>query len=250
MKRKLKMLNICKFLQWGKYNKQPSKNNAINNRRELITNLFIKGDGIEIGALHNPLIIPKTAKVKYVDRMTVPDLRKHYPELNSSGLVNVDIICNGEKLENVENNSQDFVVANHFLEHCQNPLLALKNILRVIKIGGVAYIAVPDKRYTFDIDRPVTQFEHIEKDYFEGPENSREAHFKEWVEYVNKIEDAEVKKNRIIELMNIDYSIHFHVWTQRELLDFLSKARNYFFFDVEMFHKNGHEIIVILSKTN
>ena len=87
-------------------------------RRELITNLYIKGKGIEIGALHNPLIVPESAKVKYVDRMTVFDLREHYSELSSLDLVIVDIICDGEKLEKIENDSQDFVIANHFFEHC------------------------------------------------------------------------------------------------------------------------------------
>ncbi|MFA5871108.1 MAG: hypothetical protein WC858_00125 [Parcubacteria group bacterium] len=84
----------------------------------MITNLYIKGKGIEIGALHNPLIVPESAKVKYVDRMTVFDLREHYSELSSLDLVIVDIICDGEKLEKIENDSQDFVIANHFFEHC------------------------------------------------------------------------------------------------------------------------------------
>lgn len=50
--------------------------------------------------------------------MTVFDLREHYSELSSLDLVIVDIICDGEKLEKIENDSQDFVIANHFFEHC------------------------------------------------------------------------------------------------------------------------------------
>jgi predicted SAM-dependent methyltransferase len=218
-------------------------------KRDLFTNLFIAGEGIEIGALHNPLIVPESAKVKYVDRTTVSELRKQYPELNQENLVNVDIISDGEKLENINDDSQDFVIANHFLEHCQNPLIALKNILRVVKAGGIVYLAVPDKRYTFDIDRSVTKFEHLEKDYAGGPETSKKQHFEEWAEYVNKVKDEKAKKNRVAELMDMDYSIHFHVWTQHEILDFLVKAKKYFSFEVELFCKNGHEVIVILSKS-
>jgi predicted SAM-dependent methyltransferase len=163
-------------------------------KRDLFTNLFILGEGIEIGALHNPLVVPENAKVKYVDRMTVPELRKQYPELNQENLVNVDIISDGEKLENINDYSQDFVIANHFLEHCQNPLMTLKNTLRVVKAGGIAYLAVPNKRYTFDVDKLVTKFEHLEKDYVDGPESSKKQHFEEWAEYVNKVKDEKAKK--------------------------------------------------------
>src|SRR2546421_7775018 len=58
--------------------------------RELIAETFLKGEGIEIGALHNPLLVPNSAKVKYVDRLSVADLRRQYPELDSQQLVDVD----------------------------------------------------------------------------------------------------------------------------------------------------------------
>ena len=226
-----------------------SEKDAVSRGRELITNMYIKGNGIEIGALYRPLIVPKIAKVKYVDRMDVPDLRKHYPELNSFDLVNVDIIDNGETLEKIKDGSQDFVIANHFLEHCQNPLLTLQNMLKVLKIGGVVYIAVPDKRYLWiDIDRSVTEFKHIKQDYIDGPENSKEQHFIEWTEYAEKIKEEKAKRQRAAVLMEMDYSIHFHVWTQNEIMEMLYEAKKIFPFEVEMINKNGHEIIFVLSK--
>ena len=36
--------------------------------RESVANAYIKGNGIEIGALHNPLKVSPAAHVKYVDR--------------------------------------------------------------------------------------------------------------------------------------------------------------------------------------
>lgn len=93
-------------------------------KRNRIVQEYIRGIGIEIGALHNPVPIPKNITVKYVDRLSVESLRHQYPELKNLPLVDVDIIANGETLDSIEESSQDFVVANHFLEHCQNPLLA------------------------------------------------------------------------------------------------------------------------------
>ena len=64
-----------------------------------------------------------------------------------------------ERLASLGDASQDFVVANHFLEHTEDPIGTMENVLRVIKPGGIAYLAVPDKRFTFDVSRDVTQIE-------------------------------------------------------------------------------------------
>ncbi|MFL5664663.1 MAG: methyltransferase domain-containing protein, partial [Ktedonobacteraceae bacterium] len=114
--------------------------------REFIAKTYISGNGIEIGALHRRLRVPKKARVKYVDRWSVPELREQCPELRFYWLPRVDIIDNGEQLKTIGDSTQDFVIANHFLEHCQNPIGAISNMLRVIKQGGVIYLAIPDKR--------------------------------------------------------------------------------------------------------
>jgi len=218
--------------------------------RELIADNYLSGTGIEVGALNHPLYVPSTAQVKYVDRMSVPDLRTHYPELNSVNLVEVDIIDNGESLTTIAEASQDFVIANHFIEHCQNPIASLASMVRVLKVGGVLYLAIPDKRYTFDRDRQVTPVEHILRDYEEGPEWSRRQHFEEWTRIVNKVQDDAEAEAQITHLMAIDYSIHYHVWTQTEFLELLlavKKTLN-FGFELELFCKNGDEMIVILRK--
>src|SRR6185503_12234433 len=176
--------------------------------REFVADTFIRGQGIEIGALHMPLSVPRSAKVKYVDRFSVADLRRHYPELNDKKLVNVDIIADGEKLETVADLTQDFVIANHFIEHCQNPVGALLNMFRVLKPGGVLYLAIPDKRYSFDLDRPITPLAHIMRDYREGPEWSRRQHFEEWTRLVNKVRDERAAEEEIALNMSRDYSIH------------------------------------------
>ena len=219
--------------------------------RVAIADKYLKGDGIEIGALNSPLEVPRTARVKYVDRMSTPDLRKQYPELAELELVDADIIDDGERLDSIPDSTQDFVIANHFIEHCQNPLLALSNMLRVLKEGGLLYLAVPDKRFTFDVDRPVTPLEHILRDFEEGGEWSRRQHFEEWVRHVNKVEDMAAIEERVDELIGIDYSIHFHAWTQLEMIEFLLALNRKLGmrFDVELLFKNGEECIFILKKT-
>jgi len=216
--------------------------------REFVANTFIRGQGIEIGALHMPLRVPRSAKVRYVDRFTVADLRKHYPELNDKDLVQVDILADGERLESISDSTEDFVIANHFIEHCQNPIGALENIFRVLKPGGTLYLAIPDKRNSFDAERPVTTLEHLMRDYHEGPAWSRRQHFEEWTRLVNKVQDDAAAETEIAQNMAIDYSIHYHVWTQSEMLELLVAFRKMVSFEVELCLKNGPEVIFILRK--
>ena len=213
---------------------------------------YLRGNGIEIGGLQRPLAVGESAQVKYVDRMPVSELRRHYPELASVDLVEVDIIDDGERLDSIADFTQDFVIANHFIEHCQNPILFIKNMLRVLRNGGVLYLAIPDKRYTFDRNRPDTLVEHLIKDYSDGPEWSKKDHFLEWARYVNMISDVQAVEDRANELIEMDYSIHFHVWSQSSMLDLFSSLQRLMpeLFEVEAFLRYQDECIWIIRKFN
>jgi ubiquinone/menaquinone biosynthesis C-methylase UbiE len=217
--------------------------------RESVAEIFLQGEGIEIGALHMPLRVPETARVKYVDRLSMADLRVQYPELYDQEFVNVDIVSDGERLDGIDDATQDFVIANHFIEHCQDPIGALLNMFRVLRPGGVLYLAIPDKRCSFDADRPVTSFDHLLKDYQEGPAWSRRQHFEEWTRLVNKITDDAEAEREIADNMAKDYSIHYHVWTQAEMLELIVALRKMTGFEMEVGMFHGGEVIFILRKS-
>jgi predicted SAM-dependent methyltransferase len=210
---------------------------------------YLSGKGIEVGALHAPLEVPDTVKVYYVDRMSVSELRKQYPELNGTNLIEADIVDNGETLSSIPDNFWDFVIANHMIEHCQNPIGALENFLRVVKPGGIIYMGVPDKRYIFDVDRPMTSLDHLIRDYKEGPEWSKVSHYNEYVRLVEKFPEEQVLARQQA-LINIDYSIHFHVWTSETFSEWLFYCQKQlgFGFTIELFQENSIEIVMILRK--
>jgi hypothetical protein len=165
---------------------------------------------------HLPLAVPDDVVVKYVDRLTVAQLRNDYPELADCTLVEADIIDNGEILSTVADGSQDFIVANHFLEHCEDPIAAIQNHLGKLREGGILFYAVPDKRYTFDWPRPVTSLEHMIADHEGGPERSRSEHYEEWARFV-EIRSGETNEQTIARARQLErdaYSIHMHVWTR------------------------------------
>jgi SAM-dependent methyltransferase len=228
----------------------PSEADFRNFRRKL-SSRFISGDGIEIGALHEPLTVASRARVRYVDRMSVADLRTHYPELSNQPLVPVDIYDDGEKLRSIGDDSFDFVIANHMLEHCEDPLTALSTFLRVVRPGGVIYLAIPDKRFTFDVSREVTSIAHVLRDHHDGPQGSREEHYLDWVRNVNHKPEREVRAE-CDALMKMQYSIHFHVWTLSGFASLLRYCRRQLRmpFKLEMLKPNQFEVIAILRKTD
>ena len=219
--------------------------------RDFLAEQYLTGNGMEVGALHNPVKVADGAKVTYVDTRSREELLAYYPEIQARGAIAVDLVTDGHTLDVVADCSQDFFVANQVLEHLENPLLALENMLRVLKPRGVLFLSLPDKRHTFDIDRPVTTFEHVLKDYMKGPEWSREEHYREWIRLVEKIADPEQTMTRLDFLMNQQkYPIHFHVWTQWEMLDLFAGSRGVLSstFEMDCCKANGYEVLFVLRK--
>lgn len=185
---------------------------------------WLEGSGIEIGALHCPLWVAPYTHVRYVDRLPVDEQRRQYPELADVALVPVDLLATAEDLSGVEDASVDFVIANHLLEHVEDPITALCEFQRVLRPGGVVYLAVPDQRSTFDRDRELTSVEHILREHHDGPDATRREHYLDWTRNVVRpnAEDVESHAER---LMADRYSIHFHCWDPDTFLDFFVAAR-------------------------
>jgi hypothetical protein len=59
--------------------------------------------------------------VRYVDYVTREENLRKFPELDPRTLVTPDIVDDGFVLANVPAESQQFVAANHVLEHASNP---------------------------------------------------------------------------------------------------------------------------------
>lgn len=133
--------------------------------RASVAAFYLQGEGLEIGALHKPVKVDESkASVRYVDYKSLEENRKRYPELADEVIVDTDIIDDGFVLSEVRDNSVDFIIANHALEHSPDPLGTLTVWYNRIKPGGIIYVTVPIAELCYDKGRAITTIDHMYND--------------------------------------------------------------------------------------
>lgn len=115
--------------------------------------------GLEVGALNNPIVKPSNGCIKFIDYADTQTLKaRHaaYP-YRVNNMVNVDFVWQGTgSLAAIvgKDNFFDYFIASHVIEHVPNVLGWFRGIAEVLKPGGVFNLAIPDKRFTFDVGCP------------------------------------------------------------------------------------------------
>lgn len=192
-------------------------------RREELAIRYLRGEGIEIGALDWPLAVPHGVRVRYVDHAADAQLRATYAtELSMFGrdLVIPDVVDEAETLHTFADASLDFVIANHVLEHAEDALAALESFTRVVRPGGVVFLTLPDARHTFDAPRRRTTVEHLLADHRNGADASRREHYAECARLIEGV-PAELVAQRVEQMDASGERIHFHVWELATFLELL-----------------------------
>lgn len=227
------------------------RDGIIKEARTYLAQRYIQGNGIEIGATYLPTKLPKGTKVQYVDEASKEELEERYPELKKLDMTPVHIVDNAEKLTKIKDNSVDFIIANHFMEHTLDPIGTLSNLQKKLRKNGVLFFAIPDKRYTFDINRPLTSYEHLIKEHTHPSREMKWQHFLEASEIIDKKKGKDIVRHAQ-ELFDAHYSIHYHVWTRATLIDFFSRTITEFGLPLEITAvlENNPEAIFVLRKTS
>lgn len=181
----------------------------------------LRGIGVEVGALNHPLYLPRKTHAYYLDRLSPAQLYAHYPEHIGQPFF-VSFIADGETMACVRDQSLDFLIANHVIEHCQDPIGALKTFCAKLCAGGKVFMAVPEMTKTFDHKRTETSWEHLLADHQQGPQRSRAQHYREWATEVHGLSGVDAE-HFAREQDEIDYSIHFHCWTRAGFAHFIEQ---------------------------
>jgi predicted SAM-dependent methyltransferase len=148
----------------------------------------LSGDGIELGALNSSLDLSgntRVARVRYVDRWDKAEVLHHFPELqsDSSTIVETDVKCDFIRgLTAFDDRSVDFVIACHIIEHMPDPIFFLDVCWRLLRPGGILFLAVPDKTYlTFDAKRSLTPLKHLTEDHAKQVREVEDHHIEEFL---------------------------------------------------------------------
>ena len=124
------------------------------------------GRGVEIGPSYNP-VAPKCGgyNVVTIDTVDKPGLVAKYRSQNVdvSQIEDVDYVWRGESYASLIRPPHDFdwIVASHVIEHTPDLIGFLNDCASILAPHGVLCLAIPDKRYCFDILRPVTALGRI-----------------------------------------------------------------------------------------
>ena len=189
---------------------------------------ILQGRGLEIGALHQPALVPETCEILYCDAISKEEAIQYFPEVDSSLFVNVDYICDLDKdgLSRFENDQFDFVILNHVIEHVANPVNVIQSLFRVVRTGGLVVISAPDKRYTCDVKRKNTTFEHLWDEYKLNITEVTDEHYLDFLkgvhpEIIANSSDGELSHH--IEHVRRRRE-HAHVWDSNTFQSFLDEC--------------------------
>jgi ubiquinone/menaquinone biosynthesis C-methylase UbiE len=117
------------------------------------------------------------------------------------------------------------------LEHHQDTLRTLYEWKRVLKPAGTMFLILPHHARTLDRYRALTPLQHHIDDYAKLGEQQDHSHFEEIREGWSKLEDFEDHRTQFERDWKMDFwdwpgrlrdgVIHFHVWSQNEIVDLL-----------------------------
>jgi SAM-dependent methyltransferase len=128
------------------------------------------GRGLEIGALHAPLLRRPGHDVRYVDYAPTEVIRANQfdPAIPVQDIVEVDLVWGRQPLAQLAGGPVDYVAASHVIEHVPDLIGWLTELSQALRPGGVLGLAIPDMRFTFDALRPASTLAQAVEAWLQG----------------------------------------------------------------------------------
>lgn len=234
-------------------------------RSHLLKHIKLSGRGLEIGPYSRPTVTKDESEIYYLDFKTREQLTRECADIeNIDKIPETDYIVSTNAYEENISDKFDYIIANHVIEHVPNPIMWLNMLRGMLNNHGILFLAIPDKKHTFDRYRDDTPVSHILFDYYSGVtdishEHALEIHVYYDNEFVGKEQNMDIilNSNNIMATMSSPphIGIHCHVFQcetflrkilfplmkigliHYELIEFVPTNENY-----------GGEFYVILKK--
>jgi hypothetical protein len=185
---------------------------------------WLRGSGIEIGPGETPTELYGESICSYAD--CDPALkaggRGQFGGLSCDEFFSLD---DPTLFERMPRKRFDFAIASHVLEHVDSFLLGFRNLIDMVRDGGICYVALPSSAYDYDKNwMPTFEFSHHIQE-FEDPMKFVELHDRLVIEEHQK-SGSWVGVNQIppeARFPHHKHSYDFHGWCDLILrsLDFL-----------------------------
>jgi SAM-dependent methyltransferase len=190
------------------------------------------GIGIEIGAGDRPTVVPFGVQVEYVDRFTLAEAASgsFVEHSDFSRFVDVAYLEAMDNLASIRDDSLDFVIACHVIEHVPDVVGAINRAMQKLKSGGRLILVVPHRDRTFDAGRSVTPLSHFVADSL-GADSALE-HALDYARHAKGAQDWKAEGQRMVAEAE---DFHYHTFTPtsfRELLEYLANDNQSLRFDV------------------
>ena len=211
--------------------------------------------GLEIGALCSPLLTKEESDVKYYDIFSKDTLIEHFQEFYpGKTFVDVDFVAKTRSLSAVlGDNKFDYFIANHVVEHIPDFIGFFKAVAESLNDGGKFFLAIPDRRFTFDHDRPETSAGHLIVDHEDNGSVDAAEHILDSLIYHPEHLNLNVYWSDI-ESGRYNFVHHHHVFNYETFLDRIVKPlirMRYFPFSVLDYHYEiglDNEFDIVLEK--
>jgi SAM-dependent methyltransferase len=141
----------------------------------------------------------------------------------------IQYISEATDLQEIKNESYDFLINSHLLEHIANPLKAIGEWKRVLKKDGTLLIIVPEKSKIFDHKRKITKFSHILTDYKKNIDETDLTHLNEILQKHDFYGDEIKTKTELTKRCQNNFenrNMHHHVFDEK-LLKQILKYHNF-----------------------
>lgn len=130
-------------------------------RRQFIEKAIgCSGSILEVGAFDNPIYRRELGdQVMYVDWFSREELIENHKENTKRRpecIVEIDFVVKHNRIAEAVGRRFELICASHVIEHIPDVLFWLNELYSMLEEGGRIFLAVPDKRYTFDYYRSVS----------------------------------------------------------------------------------------------
>lgn len=215
---------------------------------------LLSGRGIELGAQQVPTKTGGNCKVEYVDVLPNDMLVERYG-LPANELVSLAHVIDGNDLSVYADGELDFVIANHVLEHFDDPVGGMREWLRIIRYGGKLFITLPNFRCNcFDAERIPARHDHLKLDYTDsvGRPARNFQHYVDIGRALFRMSDPVALNRQAQEWTDADVRQHYHVYdeqTARDVVLLAAEAASVGLRYVDgLLSKDGFEFLLILEK--